>query len=280
MPDAATLLDLAARILFYLAALLLIGQAAAAAFGVVAPASARSVAALAAASLAFYALGLVAANARLGGGLDGAFDGATFRWVWMAHKAQALALAASGLLAVAAAAGRSRSGLLLAALGLSAAFGLSGHTRALEPAGIYPWLVAVHVLLAGFWLAAPATLWPRASLATGEIARRVERYGAVALIAVPALVAAGLALAWRLAGGPDGLAGTVYGRLLLGKLAVAAAALLVGALNKFWIATRLASGDDGGRRALKLTLAIDQALFLTALGLVGWATTVAGTDRL
>ena len=59
-------------------------------------------------------------------------------------------------------------------------------------------------------------------------------------------------------------------------LAVALVVLALGAVNKQIVSRWLATDPPQGRRLLRLTLGADAAVFLTALALVSWASTVSG----
>jgi putative copper export protein len=159
---------------------------------------------------------------------------------------------------------------LLAAAG----FALTGHTQGLTEPGFAPPAVALHVLIAGFWVAAPVTLWPVTSLADGRLLARLERFSVVAVAAIPILVALGVWLAWRLAGGFAPLIASTYGLLLLLKLLVALAAMGMGALNRQVVTGKVRQNAAVGRRWLRTTLAIETTLFLVAIMAVSAATTI------
>ena len=226
--------------------------------------------------ICFYIARLLLANAKLGGTLAAAADSATFMWIWRIYEMQAYAVFLGCLSAVVGALLRQPLVMLAAALILSAGFGLAGHTQGLESPGVFPWLAAFHVLVAGFWFAAPAILWPAADVSGDEVVRRLEDFSRIAQIAVPALFAVGLILMWRLVDGWDGLTGSAYGRLLLAKLIVAAIALALGAFNKMSATRRVKIDPKAGRRTLRCTLSAEFALFLMATALIAFATTVQG----
>jgi putative copper export protein len=238
--------------------------------------SLRSAAFLGGAALVFALLRLMIANVQLGGTLNSIFDAATLSWTWpvLAPSSIALALGA-GLLFVAwlfrrpAIAG-------LASIALAAGFALTGHTQALEQPGLAPWAAGLHVLIAAFWIAAPITLWPHAALSDQIVLTRVERFSRLALIIIPILFAIGLWLAVLLAGSVNALLTSAYGQLLAAKLAIAGAALGLGAYNKQVVARKLREAPTSGRRALTTTLSFDALLFAGALILVGVATTLTG----
>ena len=133
--------------------------------------------------------------------------------------------------------------------------------------------VAIHGFAASFWFIAPLLLWPRGD---GYDASVVRRFSEAAIWIVPMVFAAGGYLAWRLAGGLTELFTPAYGQLLSAKLAVALVVLALGAVNKQIVSRWLATDPPQGRRLLRLTLGADAAVFLTALALVSWASTVSG----
>jgi putative copper export protein len=137
-------------------------------------------------------------------------------------------------------------------------------------------MAASHVFIAGFWVAAPITLYPATKIDDALLLRRLKRFSAIATAAVPVLILLGVWLAWILAGGFEPLVGSVYGQLLLLKLAVGVTAMGMGALNKQIVTGRIAAEPAKGRRWLRRTLAVETALFAAAILAVSAATTVAG----
>ncbi len=282
--DALAPLMLALKLALYAAALLSAGLALHGVLGVVErgarAAWIRNAALAAAFALVFGALKLLLLNAQLAGGLAHAFDAESFGWTWAMHAPAFIALAIGAVAALAAWASQRHWLGLITVLGFSASFALTGHTQALAAPGLAPWAVGLHVLIASYWIAAPISLWPRGALADAALHRRLERFSAGAIVAIPLLFVAGLWLAWRIAGGVAALLESEYGRLLLAKLAAASAALGLGALNKQVVTGVIIRAPERGRVWLKRTLAADALLFLTALLLVSWATTLTGPPDL
>jgi putative copper resistance protein D len=175
-------------------------------------------------ALFFAGLRLGLANVQLGGG-NALLDPATLSWTWPA-LGQSLAATASG--AVALATGWwLRSGIAagIGAVALAIPFGLTGHNQALDSPGLAPWAVALHILIAAFWLAGPITLWPTRKLEDAALIRRMTRFSDLTVAAVPLLFLLGLWLALLLAGGWTPLLTSLYGQLLLAKLGAASFAL-------------------------------------------------------
>ena len=226
-------------------------------------------------ALIFAALRLGLANLQLGGA-NSLLDPATLSWIWPALGPTSTAIAVG---AVAMAAGwllRSSIATAIGATALAISFALTGHTQALEAPGLAPWAVAAHALIAAFWFAGPITLWPVRGLEETTLTARVTRFSNFAVAAVPTLFALGLWLALLLAGGWSPLLTSLYGQLLIAKLAAASLALALGAYNKSVITARLRTAPEAGQRALRLTLSFDAALFLIALGAIAAATSLTG----
>jgi copper resistance protein D len=215
-------------------------------------------------------------NAQLGGSLAAAFDASTFSWTWTALGPSSLAIAVGCAGVFFSTMMRIGWVAAVAALLISAGFGLTGHAAALENAGLAPIAAALHVLIAGFWVAAPLSLFPHSALARETLFARLNRFSSYAVFAVPLMFGLGLWLAWSLTGGPQGLIGSIYGRLLLAKFAVASLALTLGAINQRAI-TRMVSADPArGQRWLARTLGADAVLFALSILVISAATTFTG----
>ncbi|WP_135210614.1 CopD family protein [Vitreimonas flagellata] len=226
-------------------------------------------------ALIFAALRLGLANVQLGGA-NALLDPATLSWTWPALGPSSTAVVVG---AVAMAAGwllRSSIATAIGAIAFSISFGLTGHTQALESPGLAPWALGAHVLIAAFWFAGPITLWPARSLEEATLAARVTRFSKFAVAAVPALFALGVWLGLLLAGGWTPLLTSLYGQLLIAKLAAANFALALGAYNKSVVTARLQTAPETGQRALRLTLGLDAVLFLIALAAIAAATSLTG----
>ena len=283
-PGALTPWLLVVKLGLYASSLLAIGIGLQVALEVV-PAFERSAKLRAASAAAIVAIAcalarLLITNSELGGGLSEAFDSASFGWTWRMQGPATLALIAGALAILFAQARRSRILASAAATLLAVSFALTGHGQAVSDPFLTPIIVAVHVAIGGFWFVAPFTLWPQMSVSNEELRRRLDRFSAVAVVAVPLLFGLGAWLAWRLAGGLSPLLTSLYGQILIAKLVAAAVALGLGALNKQMIARPVITEPARGRRMLAGSLALDVALFCTVLLLVGWATTMTGPPDL
>ncbi len=221
-------------------------------------------------------LKLLIANAQLAGSLSGAFSGDTFKWVWRPHAIQTY-LFVGALGAVAAyRVFNWRAGLVIAPAGIALGFGMAGHIQGIEAPAIWVPFVAIHVLIAGFWLVAPLTLYPAAAVPISELQQRTARFSSLAIKAVPLLFVTGVLVLWQLLEGLGQMVSTPYGRLLTFKLVAAVVLLGLGAINKFWVSEQLAQKPTSGLITLKRTLVGEAILFASVLLILTLATTITG----
>ena len=66
-----------------------------------------------------------------------------------------------------------------------------------------------------------------------------RRFSSMGYVAVATLVVSGLVNSWFLVGSVTSLLSTLYGQILLGKLAVFAAMLALASGNRFWLVSRM-----------------------------------------
>ena len=277
--DELSLLQFADRIGLNLFALLTIGFALHFAAGVVERNSFRGVRAriaLTGAALAFFiAMRLGVLVAQMGDGTN-LLDPELMPLAWMALGDSTLAMLAGALAAIGGVWLGSRVIAGLGATAISFGFGLTGHAQGLTDPGPISTMVAAHVLIAGFWVAAPINLYPAARLETALLLSRLHRFSAIGVAAIPILIALGLWLSWTIAGGPEELFGTTYGILLLSKLAFGVAAMCLGALNRQVITAKVAADSATGRKWLRITLLGEATLFAAAIIAVSAGTTIGG----
>ncbi|HET7595010.1 MAG TPA: copper homeostasis membrane protein CopD, partial [Stellaceae bacterium] len=128
----------------------------------------------------------------------------------------------------------------------------------------------LHLLAAGAWLGALvplALLYARArgDLAWLDVARAAtRRFSLLGITSVGTLLVTGTVNSWFLVGGVPGLLGTLYGRLLLVKLALFAAMVGIAAINRQRLTPQL---HDGVAPTAALQRLRRNALIETALGL-------------
>ncbi len=274
--DGLAVAALVAKAGWVVAGLWAVGLSVQAACGVI---SAREASVRRAIMVASTALALAVATRfgmsamELAGGWDGALGLAGL--VFEMQQTSIFASASAVCLFAAGAVFRSRmllaSGAILAAL----AFGLTGHARSQEMPWLAAGIVALHVVLAGFWASAPITLWPTSSLSEVELASRNRHFGQVAIIAMPVLLIAGAVLAWLFGGGVEGLTSSAYGAMIAIKAICAMVALGIGAWNRLVLAGALETDALKARPRLARAMALDSVLFAAAIIAVVFATTIA-----
>lgn len=267
-------LVISTKVLFYLGSLFGIGAGTHYAVRIVA--SRRWLWVGAASALLAISFRLLGLNLEMVGDPVRMFDFSMFSWVWPGVRDQVFALVlGAGILAIASLM-RLPFVAFIGALCVAHGFGLSGHARSEGMPDLLWVLVSAHVLIAGFWFFAPLTLWPGQEDDRPDVSRRLHAFSRIAIYAVPVMIVAGLWLALIIADGPTGLIGSTYGRLLLLKLVVIAAALALGAYNKFRLTQPIDAGEAGAFVHLRRSLSLEFTLFLAALITIAAATTLFG----
>ncbi len=227
-----------------------------------------------AATAALAVSGLVRAfndAAAIAGGIFplGAFGSSLFRVVAASHSGHDLIFRITGAVFVAQ---LLRPALPLEREGIGAVLGVMLIGPTLTMHGLAVGLVGVlmgmaHLVAASVWIGGLAffgsVYLPLVRTVAPEAVRPAAvRFSRVAVIAVAVLVLTGFVQGRLYVGSPAALTDSPYGRTLLAKLVVAAALLVVAAVNRWGVLPRLATAAEG--RHLLLTL----VRLETALGLV------------
>ena len=148
----------------------------------------------------------------------------------------------------------------------------------------------LHLIASGAWVGAllglillvsrPAACVDAAHL--GLTHRALHGFGTVGTVVVGTIVVTGLVNGWMLVGigNITALAATLYGQLLLAKLALFVAMLGLASLNRFRLTPAfersMAASDHGAAlAALRTSLAVEMACVVAILGLVAWLGTLA-----
>ena len=155
---------------------------------------------------------------------------------------------------------RSRAGDLLLMLGALVAlvsFGLSGHVVTAGPRGWTIPPLVIHAALGAFWVGSLLPLLCALDAPAGESAPAVQRFSALAVVAVPLLILAGVALTWIQVRRPEGLFTTQYGLVLLVKIVLVGALLGLAALNRLILTPALARGEAGAARRLGRSIQVE-----------------------
>ena len=176
-------------------------------------------------------------------------------------------------------------GVVLSAA-ILASLGWMGHAAATRGSDRYVHLGGdvVHLLAAGAWLGALPLLAVllvgaarRQSLALDRVALlATRRFSAIGVLCVGALLATGVVNTWYLVATPPALFGTIYGQLLMLKLALFAGMLILAARNRFVLTPRIQEavrrGADSGRigmRRIARNAWSEAALGVGAVAIVG-----------
>lgn len=275
--DELSLLQFTDRIGLNLFALLTVGFALHAASGVVERDTFRGVRsriAVTGAVVVFFAtvrVGILVAQMGDGGNF---LDPELMPLAWMVLGDSTLAILGGAAASIGGVWFGSRVAAGLGAAVLSFGFGLTGHAQGLTDHGLAPVMIALHVFIAGFWVAAPFSLYPGSTLDTGRLISRLHRFSTIAVWAIPILIALGIWLAWTFTEGGEKLLGTTYGLLLLAKLAIGIIAMGLGALNKQIITAKVQADPATGQKWLRVALLCEATLFAAAIIAVSAATTI------
>lgn len=215
----------------------------------------------------------------------------TFGGVWMARML--LAVLILGVMAGSplwmAVRGRDQVTAFLAAVLLASLAG-TGHAQIEEGAAnlVHVASDATHLLGAGAWLGGLVPLgFILLEYSAGEdepivdVDRILLRFSSMGNVAVATLVVSGLVNSWFLVGSVTSLLTTLYGQILLGKLALFAAMLALAAANRFWLVPRMIeTGADPAEPAVWLRRLRYHVLGEQLLGLmVLLAVSILGTMR-
>lgn len=184
---------------------------------------------------------------------------------------------------------------LLALLGALATTSLAWGGHAMSDDGVPGFVHFVadiaHLLAAAVWIGALVILTTMVTAYvardSGGPARRLERalsgFSGVGTAAVALLILSGLVNGWFLIG-PDHLRGlftTLYGRLLLIKLALFMVMLGLAALHRWRLSPRLATAAGRGAKVrddvirIRRSIALETVSAMLVLGLVAWFGTLA-----
>lgn len=223
---------------------------------------------------------LLATNAQMAGGLSQVLNFENFYWVWQSSSAQTLFVVSAVLfvlIGLALKTLRLSSALFIAGvLCLSASFAMTGHTHGQETAPwLYLWMIP-HLLIAGFWVMAPVSLWPHHETEDQALIQKVERFSRAAIWIVPMLFVSGAYVVRILLPDISNLWTSQYGQLLSVKLIAVTSLLGLGAWNKLSVTQSLKNDASVGRVRLKRSLSLEAMLFALVIVVILFATTVTG----
>lgn len=209
---------------------------------------------------------------RLGAQLDAEMLAAVF--MTGSGAALGMQVAGAGLLLTVAQAddGQTRMMQISYAVLAIASLAFGGHAAAIGPTqGI---VAAVHGAAAAWWLASLGYLRHACvRQSAGELVPALQRFTAVALIVVGALVIAGLTLIAILVDFARDPWLLPYGRILMLKLSVVAVALAFATYNRIRLTPRVAAGDQAAVQGLRRSIEVELAAIAAALMVTAVLTT-------
>ncbi|HEX9877151.1 MAG TPA: CopD family protein [Gammaproteobacteria bacterium] len=208
--------------------------------------------------------------ARMTASFDGVLD-ASLQTLYLysdAGRAHGVRVAGLALVLIASLAPGRRLYLdVLGACTAVASFALMGHTVTHEPRWLLTGLLLVHVAIIAFWFGSLLPLrWLARSQSPKTAAGIVEDFSKIAIWTVPAILAAGVGLAFVLVGTVENLF-RPYGLLILAKSAVFAVLLGLASLNKWRFAPRIRAGSTAAVAAFGRTALAEWLLMLAVVAM-------------
>ena len=145
-------------------------------------------------------------------------------------------------------------------------FAQVGHVQTVDQTGVRV-LHFIHLIGLAFWIGVllPLHQSARDRATLPKAAHLGHWFGRCAMIIVPALICAGVVLAWLLVGDWAALTQTDYGRLLIAKIALVAILLGLAAANKLRFVPRMQMGNFGAAQYLVLTIRFEAAVILCVI---------------
>jgi copper transport protein len=141
-------------------------------------------------------------------------------------------------------------------------FSASGHPNSLSPRLLWITIDVLHLAAITAWVGGlfALLLAGKAWLSEPEAVRPVQRYSMTALIAVPVIVATGVAQTLKLSGGLDDVTATTWGRLLLGKVMLVIVMVALGGVSRWLL-------HHDGAGSIRRTVLVEAVIGLLVVGL-------------
>jgi len=176
------------------------------------------------------------------------------------------ALGGAGLLLLALSGFGARWTWLAATGGLvvCASYVFMGHSTQVVPRLPVACLLSVHLAVAAFWLGSLPALLLVLQQGHGA-APIVETWSRAAMIAVPVLLAAGLALSWSILGSLRDLIRSGYGWALVAKVIGVTVMLGFAAWNRYRLTPAIAAAQPGAAQRLARSIAAEAIVALLVL---------------
>ncbi|NVO54326.1 CopD family protein [Rhodobacteraceae bacterium B1Z28] len=236
------------------------------------------IAQLAGLALAGSVLGFTLRGAALTGGADGMTDPEMLGLLWQTPVGDVLVYRVVGTVLIVVGVFMPLVGQWIALAGGVIAlwsFAQIGHVPEMEITGVRV-LLLLHLLGVAFWI---GILGPLHTLSQrpeylNNAAMLGHRFGQAASVIVPALILAGLLMAWMLVGDMWALMTTGYGQTLLIKLALVGAVLMLATANKLRFVPAMQSGENKAAHHLVRSIEIEAVIILVVLAATATLTSV------
>jgi copper transport protein len=204
----------------------------------------------------------------LGGPPSTLADPQTWALALQSSQGANVGAALAGLLLILFGVRRRAQGVALAGAALAfISFGLSGHAATATPRYLLAPAVVLHAACAGFWLGALAPLLADLRLSNTAAVPALVRFSRDAVKTVALLLVLGGVLAVFQVTHLPLLWETLYGRLLMGKIALVAVLLVTAGINKWRLTPRLIRGEPDSARALRRAIGFEYLLFAAILAM-------------
>ena len=232
----------------------------------------------------FAVLGLIATilgfslrGANLTGDLSGMTDPMMLSLLWATPVGTALALRIVGLNLLLLGLFLGRAGAWVSVLGgIIAIFSFTqiGHISGSE-AVLMDVALILHLLAVALWIGVLAPLYRLASSSTtyATAANVGHRFGVVASVTVPVLIAVGGYMGYQLVGSFTALIETGYGQALIIKILLFSGLLGLAAANKLWFVPALRLGNPVAASHLSKSIYVEWLFILAVLGVTAVLTT-------
>jgi putative copper export protein len=241
----------------------------------------RLIRVLLAASALASAAKILATSASMSGGMSGLTDSGLLRMILRGGEGWATLVRLVGLVLMLPTAGPPPPRALLGSVVAATSFAWVGHVHSLAAAGPATSVLALHLLGVAFWAGG---LMPLLMVSRGRDVPRVaaiaSRFGAVALVVVAALIAAGACLLCLVLQSVAEFWTSGYGRLVLAKLGLVLCLVSLAAFNRFKLTPRLREGDARAVTALHTSIRFEIALAGAIFIVTSAMTTVTGPAAL
>lgn len=223
-------------------------------------------------------VGFMLRGASLTGGIDGMIEPEMLGLLWQTPVGSALLYRVTGISLIIAGLLIPNIGQWIALIGSLVAlwsFAQIGHVPDLETIGVRI-LLLLHLAGIAFWIGILDPLrslsrWPEQ---IENAALLGHRFGQAAAVIVPALVLAGLLMAWLLLGDLWLMTSTGYGQALAMKLLLVGLVLSLAAANKIRFVPAMQAGDKKAARHLARSIEIETIVILLVLASTATLTSV------